>query len=192
MTASDWSGDWSGDKTSSSGWRTALRITKSLTWCGMRTRGSTWREQGPLCLTIKVKPANILLLLKNISFEFQGKSLTRVNLSGLTQRFLETCANKSALSLWYSGQMTSKVQIQVPKYLSCDDPLSLFQITMKDNIYTKEICYLYQGNILSIPRKYVICTNELCYGICTYIIYNIYTIYLRAEIIKQTNKQTKI
>ena len=77
-----------------------------------------------MCLTIKVKPANILLLLKNISFEFQGKSLTRVNLSGLTQRFLETCANKSALSLCYSGQMTSKVQIQVPKYLSCDDPLS--------------------------------------------------------------------
>ena len=54
MTASHWSGGWSGDKTSFSGWRTTLRITRSLTWCNMRRRGSSWREQDPLCLTIKV------------------------------------------------------------------------------------------------------------------------------------------
>ena len=54
MMASHWSGGWSGDKTSFSGWRTTLRITQSLTWCDMRTRGSSWREQDPLCLTIKV------------------------------------------------------------------------------------------------------------------------------------------
>ena len=109
VTASDWSGDWSGDKTSSSGWRTTLRITKWLTWCDMRTRGSTWREQDPLCLTIKVKTTNLISAFKQI-FHLQVKSPTHVNLSGPTQRSLKTCANKLALSLCYSGLMTSKVQ----------------------------------------------------------------------------------
>ena len=74
---------------------------------------------GSIVFDYQGNPANILSLLKNISF--QGKSLTPVNLSGLTQRFLETCANKLTLSLCYSGPMTSKVQNKVPKYLSCDE-----------------------------------------------------------------------
>ena len=74
-----------------------------------------------------------------------------MNLSGLTQRFLETCANKLTLSLCYSRPMTSKVQNQVPKYLSCDDPLSPGRPIYHTNVFMSIMTSLAVICMESIP-----------------------------------------